>query len=321
MRPVNQKRPRGNRSSGRRPHPNNANRNYDSNGPEVKIRGSASHIFDRYCQLARDASASGDRIAAENHLQHAEHYYRIMLASGLVTPRQTGQRGGAGQGAGGNGGGSSGYDDDEDEDQPDSPTGYSSDQGQEPGQDGNRGETRHSRPGRQEGGRQDGGRQDGGRQESGRQDSSRQDSGRQHSGRHESGRHDSGSGDPDGGFSDRPSGAGLEQDDLEAMPETAREEGDAADDRRDRAPSGRGHRRAQGTDAGRTDPGRAEAQGLDASDPEQPAPEPERAQRAARAEPRQPRRRKPASRAPAAQPQPEADESGGDDPTTEEAAA
>ena len=43
---------------------------------------SAAHIFDRYCQLARDANASGDRIAAENYLQHAEHYYRIMMANG-----------------------------------------------------------------------------------------------------------------------------------------------------------------------------------------------------------------------------------------------
>src|SRR3546814_7755154 len=56
-------------------------------GPDVKIRGSASSIFERYCQLARDANASGDRVAAENYLQHAEHYYRIMLAQG-VTPMQ-----------------------------------------------------------------------------------------------------------------------------------------------------------------------------------------------------------------------------------------
>src|SRR5690606_3276489 len=54
---------------------------------DVKIRGSASTIFERYCQLARDANASGDRVAAENYLQHAEHYYRIMLAQG-VTPMQ-----------------------------------------------------------------------------------------------------------------------------------------------------------------------------------------------------------------------------------------
>ncbi len=56
-------------------------RNFDSSGPDVKIRGTAAHIFDRYCQLARDATATGDRIGAENYLQHAEHYYRIMMAS------------------------------------------------------------------------------------------------------------------------------------------------------------------------------------------------------------------------------------------------
>src|SRR5687767_3201149 len=66
---------------------NNSHRNFDSNGPEVKVRGTATNIFERYCQLARDANASGDRVAAENYLQHAEHYYRIMLAQG-VTPMQ-----------------------------------------------------------------------------------------------------------------------------------------------------------------------------------------------------------------------------------------
>ncbi len=66
---------------------NNSHRNFDSNGPDVKIRGTATNIFERYCQLARDANSSGDRVAAENYLQHAEHYYRIMLAQG-VTPMQ-----------------------------------------------------------------------------------------------------------------------------------------------------------------------------------------------------------------------------------------
>lgn len=88
----NKNRQRGGRPQGRRPHGNangggGAHRNFDSNGPDVKIRGSASTIFERYCQLARDANASGDRVAAENYLQHAEHYYRIMLAQG-VTPMQ-----------------------------------------------------------------------------------------------------------------------------------------------------------------------------------------------------------------------------------------
>jgi len=59
----------------------NPNRSYDSNGPEVKIRGTASHIYEKYLQLARDANASGDRVMAENYLQHAEHYFRIVAAA------------------------------------------------------------------------------------------------------------------------------------------------------------------------------------------------------------------------------------------------
>lgn len=59
----------------------NPNRSYDSSGPEVKIRGTASHIYEKYLQLARDANSSGDRVMAENYLQHAEHYFRIMAAA------------------------------------------------------------------------------------------------------------------------------------------------------------------------------------------------------------------------------------------------
>ena len=62
---------------GRKPH-NFSNRTFDSNGPDVKIRGTAAHIYEKYQALARDANASGDRIGAENYLQHAEHYYRIL---------------------------------------------------------------------------------------------------------------------------------------------------------------------------------------------------------------------------------------------------
>jgi len=50
---------------------------FDSNGPNIKIRGSAHQIFERYLTLAREATANGDRIAAENFYQHAEHYFRI----------------------------------------------------------------------------------------------------------------------------------------------------------------------------------------------------------------------------------------------------
>jgi hypothetical protein len=59
----------------------NANRAFDSNGPEgVKVRGAAQHVYEKYQQLARDAHTSGDRVLAENHLQHAEHYFRTMRA-------------------------------------------------------------------------------------------------------------------------------------------------------------------------------------------------------------------------------------------------
>lgn len=58
----------------------NPNRTYDSNGPDIKIRGSASHVYEKYLQLARDANTQGDRVMAENYLQHAEHYFRILSA-------------------------------------------------------------------------------------------------------------------------------------------------------------------------------------------------------------------------------------------------
>jgi hypothetical protein len=55
---------------------------FDSNGPNVKIRGNAYQVFERYVAMAREAQASGDRVAAENLYQHAEHYFRIMNAQG-----------------------------------------------------------------------------------------------------------------------------------------------------------------------------------------------------------------------------------------------
>jgi hypothetical protein len=58
----------------------NIHRTIDSNGPDVKIRGNANHIYEKYLQLARDANSSGDRVMAENYLQHAEHYYRLIMA-------------------------------------------------------------------------------------------------------------------------------------------------------------------------------------------------------------------------------------------------
>jgi len=57
------------------------NQNFDSNGPNIKIRGSAHQIFERYVALARETERSDDRVAAENLYQHAEHYFRIANAS------------------------------------------------------------------------------------------------------------------------------------------------------------------------------------------------------------------------------------------------
>ena len=56
-------------------------RTYDSSGPDVKIRGTAQHIAEKYSTLARDAQSAGDRVMAENYLQHAEHYNRIIAAA------------------------------------------------------------------------------------------------------------------------------------------------------------------------------------------------------------------------------------------------
>src|SRR6202795_3991685 len=55
-------------------------RSFESNGPDVKIRGTPAHIAEKYMTLARDATSSGDPVLAENYLQHAEHYNRIIMA-------------------------------------------------------------------------------------------------------------------------------------------------------------------------------------------------------------------------------------------------
>lgn len=84
------------RGRGRKPG-NNSNRSFESNGPDVKVRGSASHIYDKYMQLARDATSSGDRVMAEAYYQHAEHYLRIVQANQANQPKpreDQGQSGG-----------------------------------------------------------------------------------------------------------------------------------------------------------------------------------------------------------------------------------
>ncbi|MEE8443988.1 MAG: DUF4167 domain-containing protein [Alphaproteobacteria bacterium] len=74
----NSKRPRGRGSNTRRNNSPARHNTFDSNGPSVRIRGSAHQVYEKYLTLARDAGTSGDRVAAENYSQHAEHYYRII---------------------------------------------------------------------------------------------------------------------------------------------------------------------------------------------------------------------------------------------------
>ncbi|WP_408903987.1 DUF4167 domain-containing protein [Rhodopila sp.] len=80
--------------------PLNRNHVFDSNGPDVRIRGTAQQLFEKYLQLGRDATSGGDRVTAEAYFQHAEHYFRILNAM-----NQAAQQNQANQGAGGQQGG------------------------------------------------------------------------------------------------------------------------------------------------------------------------------------------------------------------------
>ena len=81
---------RGRNRGGQRKPQNSISRNYKSSGPDVKIRGTAMHIAEKYASLARDAHSSGNSVAAENYLQHAEHYNRIILAAQAQNPSMGG---------------------------------------------------------------------------------------------------------------------------------------------------------------------------------------------------------------------------------------
>src|ERR1700748_1776739 len=72
---------RNNNNNNNRRGQNPMTRAFESNGPDIKIRGTASHIAEKYLQLARDARSSGDPVAAENYYQHAEHYFRLIAAA------------------------------------------------------------------------------------------------------------------------------------------------------------------------------------------------------------------------------------------------
>ena len=118
MRPNNSQNNNKNRQrsrNGGRKHVNPLSRNFESNGPDVKVRGNASHVAEKYLQLARDAQSSGDSVMAENYLQHAEHYFRIVSSAQQA---QNGQR-------------PDGQDDDYDDDMPEMNSRFSSPQPQQ----------------------------------------------------------------------------------------------------------------------------------------------------------------------------------------------
>lgn len=90
------KRQRG-RNNGGKPHMPMRAQTFDSAGPDVRIRGNAYQVFEKYLALARDATAAGDRVAAENFYQHAEHYYRMINANYEGQQRQHPGHGQGGQ--------------------------------------------------------------------------------------------------------------------------------------------------------------------------------------------------------------------------------
>lgn len=69
------------RGNGKR-NPGSRNQTFESNGPEVKVRGTAQQVLEKYLALGRDAYSSGDPIAAEGFFQHAEHYHRVLNSDG-----------------------------------------------------------------------------------------------------------------------------------------------------------------------------------------------------------------------------------------------
>ena len=102
MRPNNRQRSRGGRNGGgggggghnhhktahHNPNrPPNRNQIFDSSGPDVRVRGNAHQVFDKYQALAREAAASGDRIPAEAYWQYADHYFRVIQTMGGFVPR------------------------------------------------------------------------------------------------------------------------------------------------------------------------------------------------------------------------------------------
>ncbi|MBV8913978.1 MAG: DUF4167 domain-containing protein [Acetobacteraceae bacterium] len=76
--------------------PLNRNHVFDSNGPDLRVRGTAQQLFEKYLQLGRDATSGGDRVMAESYFQHAEHYFRILNAMNQAAAQQQAGQGGHG---------------------------------------------------------------------------------------------------------------------------------------------------------------------------------------------------------------------------------
>jgi len=81
-RPRNRGHAGGQQQGQRRGGAHNRNQIFDSNGPDVRIRGTAHQVCEKYLALAKDAQAVGDVVQAESYLQHAEHYQRIISSWG-----------------------------------------------------------------------------------------------------------------------------------------------------------------------------------------------------------------------------------------------
>lgn len=175
-----------NSSNSNRKGPNPLTRSYESNGPDVKIRGSAQQIAEKYSTLARDAHSAGDRVMAENYLQHAEHYNRIIMAAqgAMPAPAPRDQR--------------DEFDEEDGDESGDQNYGNQQPESRQPDtrqNDGRQNENRDSRPQGQNEGRQQDGRQGesrDGRQQDGRQRDNRREDGRREDGRREEGRREDG---------------------------------------------------------------------------------------------------------------------------------
>ena len=79
---------RRSRGRGGRKQPSGRFQTFDSNGPNGRLRGNAHQLYEKYVTLGRDAAGSGDRITAENLMQHAEHYFRIVNANTPDNPNR-----------------------------------------------------------------------------------------------------------------------------------------------------------------------------------------------------------------------------------------